>query len=441
MSRPLTSPTRKSSTNKRHLLLLLLLTAAIPAAAQDIAPSHHAHNAGHSGLLDHDSIANRALVRNAPGELDTPGYKHLGLHSKDNRFHLTIGGYAKVTAGYDFGSPVDNPNSLIVADIPMNPAPGDRAAFNLSAMQSMIYFNFVALPGDLNQVGVFVGLNLLANYAPQLQFAYLKYRGLEAGYDYSTFSDPDAVTPTIDYEGPNSFTAQQTSLISYSHALGHHWTVGGGVEQPAYSVTEGAEATAIRQRVPDIPLFARYSWSDDAWIRLSLVGRNLMYRDMLSSRNVDRFGWGIQLSAKTPIAGALTAYLQGVYGRGVASMFQDLSGLGLDMTPDPTASGRLTPVKAWGAYAGLQYDFSKSVYCSVTYSHVRTYAPQYADPAEGATPWGEQYRYGQYAAANIFWSITDALETGIEYIYARRKNCNGAQAHDNRLQAMVQLTF
>lgn len=122
-------------------------------------------------------------------------------------------------------------------------------------------------------------------------------------------------------------------------------------------------------------------------------------------------------------------------------MFQDLAGLGLDMTPDPEHPGHLTPVKAWGGYAGLQYDFSKSLYCSATYSHVRTYAPRYASQAEEATPWDAQYRYGQYAVCNLFWNITDALQTGVEYIYARRVDYNGAQAHDNRLQAMVQLTF
>ncbi len=426
----------------RPILAIAALAAlCLPAAAQDIAPSHHAHNSGHSYPLNHDSIAHKALDRNAPGELETPGYKHLGLHSKDNRFHLTIGGYAKVTAGYDFGAPLDNPNSLIVANIPMYTAPGDGAKLNLSAMQSMLYFNFVALPGARDQVGVFVGLNLLNDYAPQLQFAYMKYRGIEAGYDYSTFSDPDAGAPTIDYEGPNAFTAQQTTLLSYTHPIGAKWSVGGGVEAPAYSVTPGVESATVHQRVPDIPVFARYSWDGEGWVRLSAVVRNLMYRDLIAARNVDKVGWGLQLSGKATLFGPLTIFYQGVYGKGVASMFQDLSGEGLDMTPAPGNPGILNTVTAWGGYAGLQYDFSKSVYCSATYSHLRTYADRYAHQGEDATPWGEQYRYGQYAVANVFWNITSALQTGMEYIYARRVNYNGEQSHVNRLQAMLQLTF
>lgn len=431
---------------KPTLITLLLLSSCVGgASAQGLThPMHHAHGAGHSYLTSRDSLANEALRHNAPPEFDVPGKRHLGIHTNDDKFHLTIGGYAKVTAGMDFGSPIDNPNEFVVSAIPMNTAPGNGAALNLSAMQSQIYFNFVALPGDINEIGVFLGANFLSDYAPVLQFAYLKYRGFEAGYDYSLFSDPGAGVPTIDYEGPNAFTAITTVVAGYSRRFGKkgRWEVGGGIESPAYSVTSGGRAYSVTQRVPDIPVWGKYAWNDgNSLLRLSAVVRNLIYRDEVLRENTDKIGWGIQLSGKSAVVPNLTAYWQGVYGYGIASKMQDLSGMGLDLVPSQDDPGCMRAVKAWGGYVGMQYDFSPSVYCSMTYSQIRTYADRYNNVAQGGTPWSEQYRYGQYAVANLFWNITPVLQTGIEYIYGRRVNYDGLQAHDNRLQCMLQLDF
>lgn len=89
-----------------------------------------------------------------------------------------------------------------------------------------------------------------------------------------------------------------------------------------------------------------------------------------------------------------------------------------------------------GAYGALQYDFSPSVFASASYSHVRTYAKGCVPPSAD-----NQYRYAQYAAGNLFWNITPILQTGVEYIYGRRVNYDGTQAHDSRLQAMLSLSF
>ena len=141
------------------------------------------------------------------------------------------------------------------------------------------------------------------------------------------------------------------------------------------------------------------------------------------------------------MAGGLTAFWQAVYGKGITSYFQDLNGAGMDLLPDPHNSGVLNTVKSWGSYLGLQYTFSPKVFCSATYSHVRTYVPRYGDQASSASGWDAQYKYAQYAVANIFWNITPILQTGLEYIYGRRVDYSGAQAHDNRIQTMLQLSF
>lgn len=406
--------------------------------------THREHNipGTHGYFSRNDSAkAREILKKNAPDEFDIPGSQRFVVLGRDHKFYLSIGGYAKATASFDFGSPLDNPNEFITSSLAPK-TPGNGGLVQFSAMQSHLCLNFVALPGDKNQVGFFIGTNFLDNYSPTLQFAYLKWRDLQAGYDYSIFSDPNAGPPTIDYEGPSACTAIPTTLVSYSGNLNKSGTLTGGigVESPMYSVTGGDGAASVTQRIPDIPGYLQVAWGKDksSWLRLSAVVRNMMYRNELEGKNHNVVGWGVQLSGSATILPKLTSYYEAVYGDGIASHIQDLNGLGMDMLPDPDNRGEMKAVKAWGGYAGLQYNFSDKVYCSGTYSHVRTYADRYAG---GATHWGEQYKYAQYAVGNVFWSITDSFSTGLEYIYGRRVNFDGTQAHDNRLQCMFMLSF
>ena len=380
---------------------LALLLAFAPAAAY--AQSHPSHKDERPQHLmfegDADSVG-RTLKENAPAHYNIPGLPRFAIFGKEGKFYLGIGGAVKATASYDFGNPVSNPNEFATSAIPMDIAPGNGARFRASAQQSSIFVNFVALPGSDNQIGAFVSMNFIGdNYTPSLQQAYLTYRGIKAGYSYGLFCDLAAGVPTIDYEGPNSFTSIPNAYIQYS------WAKGSG------------------------------------WLRLAAMVRNLYYRDLSVGSNVDKVGWGINLSGSSPVAGGLTAFWQAVYGKGITSYFQDLNGAGMDLLPDPHNSGVLNTVKSWGSYLGLQYTFSPKVFCSATYSHVRTYVPRYGDQASSASGWDAQYKYAQYAVANIFWNITPILQTGLEYIYGRRVDYSGAQAHDNRIQTMLQLSF
>jgi hypothetical protein len=199
------------------------------------------------------------------------------------------------------------------------------------------------------------------------------------------------------------------------------------------SATTGENTYIVNQRVPDIPAYVQYSWGGGkSWLRFSGIMRNMLYRDELSGKNRDQLGWGVKMSGSASLTPLVTAYYQAAYGKGITSYFQDLYEGGLDMVP--SGDGSLKAVKAWGGYLGLQYNISPKVYATTTYSHVRNYARDYSG---GSTAWSGQYKYAQYALANIMWNIS----TGLEYIYGRRVDMDGMSRHDNRIQTMLQVTF
>lgn len=411
--------------------------AALIASSAIAAPPHHKEPI-HSAALSPD--AHESFTDNAPDGLKD-AVPHFVIFGKKDIFYLGIGGQLKVTLGEDWGAPLDNPNEFITSDIETT-APGNKRQFQISAMQSSLYLNFVALPKSDNKIGAFIGMNFLNNYVPVLQYAYLKWRGLKAGYDYSTFSDNGAMPPSIDYEGVNAATAFPTPMISYTRYFGKNknWSAAIGLELPQYSITPNNSTKEVTQGVPDIPVALKYAWnSGQDWLKFSAILRNLTYRNEVADKNVDIAGWGIQLSGTASITPKLRGFWTGVYGRGIDSYIQDINGLNMDLTP----YGKITSLrasKAWGAFGGLQYDFSSSVYSSISYSHVRNYAHPWANDIS-STEWGPQYRYAQYANANVFWNINSIVTAGLEYIYGRRVNNDGTQAHTNRLQTMIQVSF
>lgn len=380
------------------------------------------------------------MQENAPSREKIKDVPRFTLVGKDSKFYLGIGANLKFVADYDWNHPVSNPNEFAPSAIPMSVEPGNGGRTQMSVGQSNFYLNFVALPGTGNQLGIFLDINFLGanSKAVALHHAYLKYRGITAGYVVSTFTDLAAEPAAIDFAGPNAITFVRHPNISYTQKFGKDkmWSAALGIDVPDMnSYRTGTYASTVTQRMPDIPLYLQRSWAGgNGWLRASVIFRDLYYRNDVKHKNEGELGWGVKLSGKTPICGGLSAYYQGVYGQGVSSYIQDLSGLGLDLVPTAGTDGKLQTIKSWGAYGTLRYDFCPKVFMNVTYSHVRAYTPH--DVA-----YGDGYKYGQYVTGNLFYNINKFTQCGVEYIWGRRMNQSGQQAHDNRFMLMLQVSI
>ena len=395
---------------------------------------------GHSEDIDSTKLYG-ILHHNAPEDFRNPGVPAVAVVGKGGKFVLGVGGFIKVVTGFDIGHPIEDPDQFITSQIPMEPKDGDGMRYNLSAQQTRLFINFVALPGTGNEIGAFISANLMNGYAPMIEYGYLKYKGLKAGYDNTLFSDPSCGAPEVDYEGPCSNTANPVGGISYSWEPNPHgrWMYGIGIELPQVSFTTVENRTKqVYQRVPDIPIAGKFSWDDEnSWVRVSTILRTLTYRDLETRKNHNKFAYGFQLSGGWNFLEKLTLYYQGVWGKGICSLLEDTAGEGLDLSPvdDGTA---LNPVMAWGGFASILYEINDRFSASTTFSQVRTYVPGYEG---GTTEWADQYKYAQYVSTNVFCNITDYFQVGLEHIWGRRVNYDGMKCNDNRLQLAFQLSF
>lgn len=443
---------------KKFYLTSLGALVAIGAMAQD--------KTGFINTLEDINVYN-ILVENAPQNPNIKDVPRFTLVGKDGKFYLGMGANVKMVGDFDWGAPLSNPN--LFTPSALTPAePGNRSQTLFSIGQSNLYWNFVALPGSKNQIGLFFDINFLGTTShPQIAIhhAYLKYRGFTAGYIVSTFTDIKADPTAIDFEGPNAITFIRHPNIYYTARFGKDkmWSAQLGLDMPLAEqsdfkegeynpgsfndksngkiynpITHSAATQFVHQRMPDIPFFIQRDWANhNGWFRVSAIFRDLQYRSLIptDTRNRGEFGWGIKASGSTPIVGGLSFTWQGVYGKGVASYIQDLTSEGLDLVPVKNEPGKLTTVKTWGAYGTLQYNFGKCALLNFTYSQVRAYAKDFG------SDWDSMYKYGQYLTSNLIFNVSSFAQVGVEYLWGRRVNYDRAQVHDNRIMLMLNVSI
>ena len=429
---------------KKLLLLLAGLGMITPIWANHPSKTNESQEIHTIGFTPADSAAvYRAFVENAPKRFQISGAPRFAIIGKNEKFYLGIGGSLKGVVGFDFPDPISSPAYFTTSSIPMNPTKGNGGKFWINAQQSYLFFNVVALPGTANQLGFYFNFDLCGNnYAPNIQYAYLTYRGFTIGYNTSLFYDGNACGPGIDKEGPNSLTWALNSVLDYSHSFSNGITLAVGAEVGTYSYTTNNYTQQVSQRLPDIPAYIQYNFNNNpnSYVRLSAIGRFLQYRDLVSDNNKTVGGWGVKASGTFPMGSKWQSFFQAGYGEGITGYFEDLNGMNLDLYPSDI-NGQLKAVPAWGGYFGVQYNFTDNCYSSICYSHLRNYAKEYSSADNPTVDWNSQYRYAQYMALNVFYNISSQLTWGLEWDWGRRVNMDGLSHHDNRIQTMLQFTF
>lgn len=356
------------------------------------------------------------------------------LVDQKRRFAFGIGGYVKLTTSYDFRG-IANNLDFITYDIPTPNSRANNSQYQMDASTSRLFFKLVGNTKALGDFVAYIETDFRGNnYALRLRQAYISARGFLLGQAWSTFSDLASVPPTIDFEGPNANTTLRNVQIRYTHKFNTHWQAALAVEAPNVSATTDKFNSVIKQRMPDIPAYVQYSWGSQSHIRATGLLRGFSYRNTLTDNNNMQLGWGAQLSGLSNITSKAVLYYQATYGKGIAQYIDDISGVNLDLVPNMHKGGDLQTLPMYGLMGGLQYNISKTVLASASYSQVRVYSQNgYYAP--------DQYKYAQYIVGNVFWNVTTNFQLGMEYLYGRRVNMDHEAGHANRIQVMAQYNF
>ena len=412
-----------------------------------------------------DTVVYNILKDDRPIKFRDAPVPHFAIHTKDNKFIMTIGGQINPIIGWDLGNELYEQagagNGFVTQQIPV-PAPQfKRSDFFIDALNAYVDFQVVGFGGTRDQITGYIKIGPDGYSSPiKLKRAYVKWRGITAGLKKTLLQDDYACQPpTIDPQGPCGMVSTSSYEISYMSPSFHGFRAVIGLDFPTFNSSNGhylgkdykawngeplvyrtvCDPTAYNQMVPDIPLWIEWAKSDVNRIRLSGLIRTLNYRDMLAEKRRTAVGWGIMLSGNFSPVDPLIFYAQAIYGKGIGQYIQDMAGVPLSFTPKSENPGEMTPTPQMGIVGGVTYNINKRWQVNAMYSMARMWdVGAYAlDESEGENNAGEfsNYRYCNYVAANVFYNISSFFQVGVEYLYGQRHTWYRGQAHDNRIQA------
>ena len=357
------------------------------------------------------------------------------LVDQEGQWGLGIGGYLQTKIEYDFDKAVDNVDFLPSA-IQRDGAPSSQ--YRMDMTNSSIFMKLVGRSRFLGDFIVYTSGNWRgSDLGFQLQNAYLNTRYFKVGYTVGSFMDIAAVPTTIDYGGPCGMTFYRSTQLLLKYGFGFGLSMGVGIEAPDVNATVNENISIGAQRMPNIPLYVQYNLNNmpGNHVRLGAVMRDISYNDMVSGKDNDKVGWGAQASMLATIGG-LQLSGQFTVGEGIGSLVNNISNVGVDVVPDPTSPGEAMFLQTEAWYAGVQYNFSKKIFASATFSQTVMHSKKgYADFNPSA------YRKGQYLAANMFYNVSENMQVGIEYLHGWREDFDNKTYNANRINLSARYDF
>lgn len=438
--------------------VLLAVAVAMPALAGEVADSAAADKSVHVSRTSAE-IA-RILHRSRPHEKRDIPAPSFAIHTADNSFILAVGGVINPIMGVDLGNNLYKQGSGIdftTSAIPVPATPGHKGDFFINPLQGNVHMQVVGLAGTHDEISAYFKVGSTGGTSPniKLKTATLSWRGITAGLKHTLMSDADASQPpTIDPEGPNGMLCTTVYEVGYTTPeFGGGFSVAVGIDMPTFYSSNGhyrghdypqlddkpvAEFSDADQRIPDIPAWIQYRFSDNNRVRLSAILRNFAYRDLVAGSTRHLAGWGVQLSGNASPDPRLIFYATAAYGRGIGCYLQDIAGLPLSFVPDNAHPGHMTATPMLGATFGVSYTPTPRLQLNAMASHSHLWdVAAYAD----ALPESQNYRYANYIAVNAFYNITSYLTWGIEYLWGNRATWNIGSASDSRIQTQLAFTF
>jgi len=305
---------------------------------------------------------------------------------------------------------------------------------------------------DIYGVGVDEGQTTM-----RVRHMYGKWGPILAGQTNSLFMDGDLFPNVVDYWGPAGMVFVRTPQVRYTFADDETWLAAVALEHPSDDIDAGAIrlidpsiATNLKpdEELPDFT--AQFQYRGD-WGHVTLAGiaRKVGY-DTVGTPGNDpkgsKFGWGLNGAAIVKFNPA-TFRLGVVYGKGIASYMNDG---GMDLAPNarlvpatPTVPPTPTPpmnlilaaetVPLLGVTAYVDLQWSKTLSSSIGYSFTKVDNTNFQDPTA--------FHKGEYASGNLLWAPIDRILTGVEVLWGRRTDNNGAKGDDARAQFTFKVSF
>jgi hypothetical protein len=375
-------------------------------------------------------------------------------------------GFVRMDSIYDF-RPMASTDSFVTSAIPIPQGRGQN--FVMTPRYSRIGWDTETPLKELDwtiktriEVDFFNGntSGLFGSFPLRLRFAWADFGPFLIGQAASLFMDYDVFPNVLDYQGPGGMVLMRQPIAAVR--FGKKLKFSAGVEQPysdiqwfengAWIVNPGSgiiTTPGVGRNVQDLPDFTgnvRYE-GDYGHMQVAGIARKLTFQPGVGDSALDEFGYGVNVTGtfhpwaclhRTPRSGdcatpwSKSRFLyQFAAGHGINRYIQDVNGLGLDATFDPATGFR--PIPSYGWFVAYEQWWGKR------WASVFTYGQNACDLTD--TLPGSTYERANYVSANIIWLPVDRMGVGLEYLYGMRRNKDGQNGDNSRIQMAFQYRF
>ncbi len=397
---------------------------------------------------------------------------------------LKIGGYVKTDYIYDFGVAQSVSTAgitgALVSAIPLDGnVPGTSATaghsvhgashisagesrFNIETRTPSAYGEIKTfIEGDFeNPSGLTPGKTFEVNSDSsgfRLRLAYGTLGPFLMGQAPPLFRDTQAEPETLDFGGTIAAGPLRQPQFRYTYDLGNGLSVAGSIENPDTFVIDGTSLASATNttfgagqgdKIPDFVAAATYN---QPWGHLSFRS---VFRDLYwhaggatggtTGTNVSQsqFGWGLGLSGDLMTWGKddLVGQINGGDGIG---RYSNNAGLVQDAVLNANTN-TLQNLQIWDASIAYLHWWTDKLRSTVEGSYLQVDNPRNAFTTaalNSSTGFGQLNRNLITSHLNLIWSPVPAVDTGVEYIWERRRTENGQEGVLNRFQASAKFKF
>jgi hypothetical protein len=269
---------------------------------------------------------------------------------------------------------------------------------------------------------------------PRLRQAYGVIGRLLAGRTWAVTTDLSALAGTIDFSGGDALYGARVALIRWEDEIGESlkWAV--GVEDPQVSIGNpfdlGGEG---RTSLPNFAGKLRWMGEDGSHLQLGADLFRLEWQGGDAGPSDTQLGFGATLSGRHLVGAdnnnaivATATFGSGAAHRVVALAFD--GGNDAVITPDG-----LDATWHWQVYGGYSHYWSDSFNSTVSAA--------WAELDNSEFQPDDSIHRASSVHANLIWFPYKRVSTGIEAMWGRRENKDGASGTAWRLQSMLKFQF
>ena len=375
------------------------------------------------------------LDESFPGSLPLPG----------TDVRLRISGYAKM----DFIADLDYVGDRFEFELATIPVAGTPAAAlggltNLHAKESRIGFDFRSVARNEAHnwefpLQVFLEFDFFDDretfkLQPRMRHAYGVIGRLLAGQTWAITTDVSALTGTVDFSGGDALYGGRVPQIRWEDKLGGSlkWAV--GLEDPQNSIgNPGGLDGAGRAALPAVAAKLRWTSGGGSHVQLGGDVFRLGGQGGENGPNDAEMGFGASLSGRHLVGKHKNNAISGAATVGSGSAHRVIV-LSFDGGNDAviTADG-LDAMRHWQIYGGYSHYWTASLNSSFSAAWAELDNSEFQ-------PDNAIHRAGS-VHVNLVWFPYRLVSTGVEAMWGRRENKDGAVGTAWRFQSMVKFTF